>query len=318
MKYSIKFFIFLTLSVLYFGCNDSKTIEKTCVDVDCGEGNCVIVDDKATCSCSSNAKLNDNGVCVFIITSCETYDCGAGSCKVENDNPICVCQPTALLDEETYQCVTLPKEYAYNVYAMSWHATFCSNPSYSGLPECQNPSETSKTKLILHGMWPLDTHHASLYYCGVSDELIAKDRQYWLPENRLPEPDISQETATAILEWMPGTQSDLDRHEWIKHGSCSTFTQEEYYLNMIDFAENKVPIALNEALNSAGENQITINRDELIELIQNSTDMIFKLDCTGSKLIEIQFMVPLDGKKVNFSYINAQGDCGSTFTVSHF
>ncbi|MBN2695057.1 hypothetical protein JXR93_10365 [bacterium] len=201
---------------------------------------------------------------------------------------------------------------------MSWHATFCSDPSFSGLPECQNPSETSKTKLILHGMWPVNSHHASIYYCNVSDDLIARDKKYWLPEYRLPEPEISQETAEAILEWMPGTQSDLDRHEWTKHGTCSTFTQEEYYLNMIDFAQNRVPTELNETLNSAGENKTVINRDELIELIQNSCNMVFKLDCSNGQLVEVQFLVPLDGKKINFSYINAQGDCGSTFTVSHF
>ena len=35
-------------------------------------------------------------------------------------------------------------------------------------------------------------------------------------------------------EAMPGTQSGLDRHEWIKHGTCYGTSAEEYYADALD------------------------------------------------------------------------------------
>ena len=32
---------------------------------------------------------------------------------------------------------------------------------------------------------------------------------------------------------MPGTKSDLQRHEWIKHGTCYSDTPEEYYVEAL-------------------------------------------------------------------------------------
>lgn len=288
----------------------------------CGAGRCKpnTTIQQYSCICNNDAELSeDKTTCNIVVkTPCETHDCGSGICSEVDNQAVCTCNGTALLDEGTNICETVEVAHAYDIMAMSWHATFCSNPSFSGLPECLNPSESSKTKLILHGMWPMSSHHQSLYYCGVSDELKADDTQYWLEDHRLPEPDISAETLALILEWMPGTMSDLDRHEWTKHGTCSELLQEEYYLRMIDFAKNEVPIAINNKLNQAGVNNEEINRTEFITFIQENTDMTFKLDCKSGQLIEIQFIVPVKDVPVNLEKINPVGDCGTTFTVSHF
>ena len=43
------------------------------------------------------------------------------------------------------------------------------------------------------------------------------DQHQW---DALPEPELSAETRAALNIAMPGTMSNLQRHEWIKHGTC--------------------------------------------------------------------------------------------------
>jgi ribonuclease T2 len=108
------------------------------------------------------------------------------------------------------------------ILGVSWHSGFCE--TRSSLPECrsQNPQQVDARQFSLHGLWQMRKS-----YCGVPDALKSQDKaRKWLamPELTL-DPDLKVELATA----MPGALSGLDRHEWIKHGTCSGDVASGYY-----------------------------------------------------------------------------------------
>jgi ribonuclease T2 len=64
-------------------------------------------------------------------------------------------------------------------------------------------------------------------FCGVDRATAALDDQHqW---QQLPAPQLSAETKAALDKVMPGTQSVLERHEWIKHGTCYAGGSAEQY-----------------------------------------------------------------------------------------
>jgi ribonuclease T2 len=64
-------------------------------------------------------------------------------------------------------------------------------------------------------------------YCGVAPALVARDRRGdW---DSLPAPVLDTATAAQLAAVMPGTRSALERHEWLKHGTCSGLSAEAYF-----------------------------------------------------------------------------------------
>jgi ribonuclease T2 len=110
------------------------------------------------------------------------------------------------------------------VLAISWEPAFC-----EGLPdktECvkQTASSYEATHLSLHGLWPQPRNTA---YCNVSAADQASDKAHdWAA---LPPVTLSAATRTDLDQAMPGTQSLLERHEWIVHGTCSGSSQDNYF-----------------------------------------------------------------------------------------
>jgi ribonuclease T2 len=106
--------------------------------------------------------------------------------------------------------------------AISWEPAFClTNPSK---PECQSetPSRQDAHYFSLHGLWP-----QSGSYCGVSAAYKQDDENGdW---SALPAVTLSPATEAALEIEEPGTQSDLQRHEWIEHGTCSGLTQQNFF-----------------------------------------------------------------------------------------
>ena len=52
--------------------------------------------------------------------------------------------------------------------------------------------------------------------------------------DRLPEPKLSDATRQRLAQVMPGTQSNLERHEWIRHGTCfPADSADEYFSRAI-------------------------------------------------------------------------------------
>lgn len=117
------------------------------------------------------------------------------------------------------------------VFSVSWEPAFCD--SHSSKPECQSENSASfaASNFALHGLWA-----QSGEYCGVS----STDRHYdsrsqWY---KLPEVVLSPDLESALAVQMPGVASDLDRHEWIKHGTCSGLSQQDFFTDALAYLGN--------------------------------------------------------------------------------
>lgn len=105
--------------------------------------------------------------------------------------------------------------------AASWQPSFCE--TRPRVTECRDGARDD-VGFSLHGLWPQPRGRD---YCGVEPRLVALDeRGDW---ERLPAPDLTAATEAALAEVMPGVASGLDRHQWIKHGSCFPGDAQTYF-----------------------------------------------------------------------------------------
>jgi ribonuclease T2 len=107
---------------------------------------------------------------------------------------------------------------------LSWQPSFCE--SHSSKPECAAETDASyeATHLTLHGLWP---QPRSRDYCNVEVALVSADRKSdWAS---LPAVDLGPDTRARLDKVMPGTRSMLERHEWIRHGTCYNGLDKEAY-----------------------------------------------------------------------------------------
>ena len=128
-----------------------------------------------------------------------------------------------LTDFKTRQIEKLEKEKDY-LLAISWQPAFCQ--SHQSKLECETQTEDryDATHLSLHGLWPQPRNNA---YCNVSDKDRSIDRRKaW---HLLDPLGLTEETFVELFISMPGVASHLQRHEWIKHGTCYSDSAETYY-----------------------------------------------------------------------------------------
>ena len=136
-----------------------------------------------------------------------------------------------LTDFKTRQIEKPEKEKDY-LLAISWQPAFCQ--SHQRKLECETQTEDryDATHLSLHGLWPQPRNNA---YCNVSDKDKSIDRRNaW---HLLDPLGLTEETFVDLFISMPGVASHLQRHEWIKHGTCYSDSAETYYkdsLNLIN------------------------------------------------------------------------------------
>jgi ribonuclease T2 len=115
------------------------------------------------------------------------------------------------------------------VLSVSWQPAFCETKRDKAECATQTPNRFDATHFTLHGLWPQPRRNA---YCNVPPELSLADKDGdW---DRLPEPKLSDATRQKLSQVMPGTQSNLERHEWIKHGTCfPADSADEYFSRAI-------------------------------------------------------------------------------------
>jgi len=116
--------------------------------------------------------------------------------------------------------------------ALSWHNAFCETHRYK--KECKRDmfslyrSRHRDHHFILHGFWPQPRNNI---YCNVAQKYITMDKyKHW---NKLPKPELTEETEKRLTRVMPGVHSNLHRHEWIKHGTCYGTDAETYFKESI-------------------------------------------------------------------------------------
>ncbi|HYE00148.1 MAG TPA: ribonuclease T [Alphaproteobacteria bacterium] len=138
--------------------------------------------------------------------------------------------------------------------ALSWQPAFCE--TQPGKQECrtQTADRFDALNLALHGLWPQPRGNE---YCGVSPQLKNLDKQkQW---DDLPPLVLSNQTRTELARVMPGTQSMLDRHEWIKHGTCYGADAEIYYRKSIDLVDQASKLKFSNLLRNNVGKQIQLN-----------------------------------------------------------
>lgn len=103
----------------------------------------------------------------------------------------------------------------FYVLALSWEPAFCEGMTDKAECKSETAASFEASHLVLHGLWPQPRRKV---FCNVDKALAAADDAHqW---EALPEPQLSGHMKAALGQVMPGTQSMLERHEWVKHGSC--------------------------------------------------------------------------------------------------
>ncbi|SIT59450.1 Ribonuclease T2 [Mesorhizobium prunaredense] len=115
------------------------------------------------------------------------------------------------------------------VLALSWQPAFCETKP--GKTECkvQTAAGFEATHFTLHGLWPQPNGN---FYCQVAAADKANDNPaHW---QDLPPVELELNTRSELDRVMPGTASALDRHEWIKHGTCYGKSQQAYFSDALN------------------------------------------------------------------------------------
>ena len=119
-----------------------------------------------------------------------------------------------------------------NVLALNWLPAFCETRPTAR--ECRSLSrrQPAANRLSAHGLWP---QPESRSYCDVPPALVDTDEAgRW---RDLPAVELDPATRDRLRAAMPGTASYLDRHEWLKHGTCHGGGQEGYFADLLGLAD---------------------------------------------------------------------------------
>jgi ribonuclease T2 len=197
--------------------------------------------------------------------------------------------------------VTVPTGDDY-LLALSWQPAFC-----EGKPdktECQilaaNPERFEAKHFVLHGLWP---QPKSNVYCNVSEGDITYDKQKFWAKLPAVEKELGPETWERLQAVMPGTQSNLHRHEWIKHGTCYPGSPEEYFVESMALLDafNKSPVQALIASNIG--KQVAIKEiDEALSDFGSDAGEKVEVKCSNSLLGEL--------------WVNLKGDITPTSFVT--
>ena len=110
------------------------------------------------------------------------------------------------------------------VLAISWQPAFCEARPEKTECRTQVPGRFDADHFTLHGLWPQPDNNV---FCGVSAGDKSDDNKgHW---EALPEPAINSETRDRLKVAMPGTASNLQRHEFTKHGTCFPGNADTYF-----------------------------------------------------------------------------------------
>ena len=114
------------------------------------------------------------------------------------------------------------------ILAVSWQASFCETRPSKKECKSQTKDRFDASNFTLHGLWPQPRKNV---YCTTDSAAVSADKdKRW---GNIPALKLTDQTRSALNRVMPGSQSNLHRHEWIKHGTCYSQLAEDYYHDSI-------------------------------------------------------------------------------------
>ena len=179
-----------------------------------------------------------------------------------------------------------------SVLVLSWHNSFCE--THSNKKECKRDGGEAKNHLVLHGLWPQPRNNV---YCGVDERIIALDKsKRW---NALPKLNLKPEVVELMQKYMPGFKSNLQRHEYYKHGSCYDKDPNRYYLDALKLTK-RIDETIGEYLRvNIGKRVKTINIKKIAErLISKDIKNKIAIKCKKGVLNEIWVSIKGRGDKL--------------------
>ncbi|TDQ83385.1 ribonuclease T2 [Dongia mobilis] len=154
-----------------------------------------------------------------------------------------------------------PRDYTL---ALSWQAGFCAMRSDDA--SCDAPADWAGRHFTLHGLWPnVDRNGDGRFNADDNYCLLEPDRRRNIDRRweELPPPELSDATRLDLERVMPGTASLLERHQWVKHGTCSGFNAERYFRAAIDRTEDLAATEFSRFV--AAQAGRTVSRRELLD-----------------------------------------------------
>ncbi|MCV6636827.1 hypothetical protein [Candidatus Albibeggiatoa sp. nov. NOAA] len=127
-------------------------------------------------------------------------------------------------------------EFDHYVLALSWLPAFCE--LHGRKPECrkQTAKDYSASHFSLHGLWPSRKQRQGYGYCDMDSYTFKQYKSMaWC---KMPKLDLSKTTRNELKQSMPASvQGCLQRHEWYKHGTCTTMSADQYYKRSNDLLD---------------------------------------------------------------------------------
>jgi ribonuclease T2 len=171
------------------------------------------------------------------------------------------------------------------VLAVSWQPAFCQTHQSKAECRAQTEDRFDATHFTLHGLWPQPRGND---YCGVSGEnkRLDKDKAW----GRLPPLGLSEETMARLEVAMPGVASNLQRHEWIKHGTCYGKPSEEYINDALALLQqlNDSPVRELFADNIGSHVSAAVIRQGLEQTFGTGARDKITLNCKDGMITELQ------------------------------
>ncbi len=171
------------------------------------------------------------------------------------------------------------------VLAASWQPAFCE--AHRRTPECrsQTAGRFDASHFALHGLWP---EPRSQVYCGVAPALRSVDEPgRW---RELPPVDLTRKTRAELEIVMPGTRSGLERHEWLKHGTCAGASPEVYFTAALALLEELNASALRDLVAERIGRHLSVSevRAALEQTFGPEAGARIELACEGDLIIEVR------------------------------
>ncbi|WP_377289812.1 ribonuclease [Rhizobium sp. SG2393] len=116
------------------------------------------------------------------------------------------------------------------ILSVSWQPGFCATRTTRTECRAATPESFESTHFTLHGLWPMRQS-----YCGIDAAVKSGDKAgKWTDLAQLT---LDAATTKALDARMPGRRSGLDRHQWVRSGSCTGLSPDAYFTLQDEFLE---------------------------------------------------------------------------------